>query len=367
MVRSTLYRVSFGLAIVATLVGQAVAQQDDSDRSIPRDLPVKSETTEKPNSDRPSGLDHPAQLKAMSRSLNNLDPRIIPFEGEQTLPGPLGRSSREIEIPTGGTVFVPDSILGSNSRALKDSGEDRVVGSIYQMSNGQLKFMLGGPSGLSSPSRAQDRTFQGGDRGEDTATGTELVDPPVMVGGSYRTPLGFDSRSASDPESDSVGSEDSGFVSGEPLGDFIEQTHDELQMLASNSREFSLEDAEVTECGSESDDGPSALQADERGSQYQVSHIRNLTKLKVAFQTKWGDGSWKDGSVIAGKDAYGWHMPKSNPIKLQIRFDCDPGPGANWVTYQLRTLRSPTTVFNKPPTDVFVVLNDGRVDLRKFR
>lgn len=372
MVRTILYRVFFSLAIVATLVGQAVAQQSDSNRSIPGDLPSEAPTPGQPSEGQSPGIDHPAPLGAMSRSLNNIDPAfdpaIVPFKGDRPIPGPLSRGSREIETPPGGTVFVPDSILGGDSRAPGDSGAGRAVGTIYQMPNGQLKFVLGGPQGLSSPSRVQDRSFQGGDRGEDTATGTETVDPPVMVGGSYRTPLGFDTRGAADPENHPILDDDSGFTNGEPSGDLIDLPQDKLQMLASNSREFSLENIEVAAYnGGQEEGGPSALQADERGNQYQVSHVRNLTKLRIAFQTKWGDGPWKKGSVLAGKDAHGWHMPTSGTVKLQIRFDCDPGPGANWVTYQLRTMRSPTTVFNKPPTDVFVLLNDGRIDLRKFR
>ena len=213
-------RNAFFIFVLIGLFSPASAQ-DKQDRVAPSDPKPKR----KLHDNEGANIGHPAPLDNASRDINNLDPTIVPYEGQ--VPGPLSSKSREIKEGSDGlgpTVFNPVEPLSNESRSMGSSG--RAIGSIYQLPNGQLRFVispvqplgdasrdedvldhytgadrlglgLGGryQEPLGRPSRGEDRTFKGGKRGPDTADGTELVDPPVMTSGSYNQPLGRGSRS----------------------------------------------------------------------------------------------------------------------------------------------------------------------------
>ena len=336
------------------------------DRKIPGTPEQPDQVDRKNDKDSPDII-HPTPLNAGSRDINNVDPTIVPFEGE--MPGPLGSGSREIGTPpqgTGPTIHNPQDILGGDSRSTESAG--RAIGTIYQLPNGQLKFVISPVHSLGQSSRGEDRSFKGGKRGSDRATGTELVDPPVMTSGSYNRPLGRGSRDQGNPLSHPEPEEDSGFFEALPTGDPIKLSPDESSQLEKNSRALLEDEAMIiAEEDEDAGDVPSALRAGERGIDYQVSHLRNLTKTPIIFKAQWGNESWKILTVQPGKDIKSWRLPKKGLAQLTIRFDCDPGPGFNEVTYQVRTKRHPTSVINGKPTDVFVVLKNGQVDLRKYR
>ena len=179
--KSSLTKLLFCIACLSPpTCATAVAQEQTTAES-----PQQSDRLEKQRDwDSLDGVE-PATLGADSRDLNNIDPTIVPFEGE--MPGPLGSESREIGTPTGGTgptIYEPEIALGDDGR----SATSRVVGTIYQLPDGQLRFMLRPETGAqwTLDSVTQDDP--------DAPKDAEVVDLPLMTSGSYDKPLGFGSR-----------------------------------------------------------------------------------------------------------------------------------------------------------------------------
>ena len=107
--------------------------------------------------------------------------------------------------------------------------------------------------------------------------------------------------------------------------------------------------------------------AESANADYQVSEIVNSTRLTLNFELRWGNGSWKRCTVEPGGTMETWNNTRGGLKRLEIRFDGDPGPGVDPVCVRLRTLRSPTTILNGPPTDALRILNNGRIVIRQVR
>jgi hypothetical protein len=106
----------------------------------------------------------------------------------------------------------------------------------------------------------------------------------------------------------------------------------------------------------------------EASADYLVSVWQNNTNMIVNGSYRWGAGPWIDFSIAPGTYNHTWlNLRGSPPFPLIVRFDADPGPGVDYVTYQLRTYKSPTTVADRGPTEVFVIRPDGRLDLQRTR
>lgn len=109
------------------------------------------------------------------------------------------------------------------------------------------------------------------------------------------------------------------------------------------------------------------LSDEARADGFSVSVWQNNTNYTVGGSYRWGNGRWQSFSILPGRGFSTWYPQDQGNPPLQIRFDADPGPGNDQHGYRLRTYYSPTTIFNRGATEVFVVLPNGRVDLRRNR
>jgi hypothetical protein len=104
-----------------------------------------------------------------------------------------------------------------------------------------------------------------------------------------------------------------------------------------------------------------------QGADFQVCKARNDTPFPVACAFRWGAGLRDVRLLGPGEDVTLYSSQILGPIPLFVDFDVDPGPGINVCQYRLRTYTSPTTLLIGPPTEVFVILPDGRIDIRNTR